>query len=389
MLMILRVVSFKGVALPTPCEVEFDEQGGSIGRKPPNRLALPHDASVSTVHATVSFRDGRYALTANSRNPSRLNGCTLSNGVEQALADGDELELGETRLNVSIESRANLVREQSFRMLEDIARDLSGESICFPTFLDITLKIRNALKNPKLTIEELATLVSAEPLLSAKVIRLANSAAMNRSGKAILAVNSAISRVGMEAVRGLSFAVAVEQLLSSKKMVPFATLSARLWEHSIEVAALCRVLARQLTRVSPDEAMLAGLVHDIGAFYLLSRVAGFPRVMNDPAELHQLLVEWHDNIGHALLAAMGLPEEVVTVVEGHDLDRVVTTVKTLADVLFVANKLANLDHGWRDPTLSEPTVVSALSELFDAEGLSALLADSAEEVASVKGVLGA
>lgn len=224
----LRVVSFMGEKLPKPYEAEFDEKGGDIGRKPENRLALPHDAAVSTVHATVSFRDGRYLLTARSRNPTRRNGTALKNDVGQALANGDELELGESRVSVAIKPRESVSRELSFRMLEDIARDLSGESICFPTFLDITFKVRNALKNPNLTIEELGTLVSAEPLLSARVLRLANSVAVNRSGKTVLAVNGAISAVGMEAVRGLSFAVAVEQLLRSKKMVPFEDLSHRL-----------------------------------------------------------------------------------------------------------------------------------------------------------------
>ncbi|HRF71412.1 MAG TPA: HDOD domain-containing protein [Accumulibacter sp.] len=385
----LRVLSCKGEKLPAPYEAEFDEAGGSIGRTPDNRLALPHDASVSTIHATVRFLDGRYFLTAQSRNPNRVNGRELKNGVEQALADGDELDLGASRLVVSVRFPESDVRALSFRMLEDIARDLSGESICFPTFLDITLKVRNALKNPKLSIEELGTLVSAEPLLSAKVIRLANSVAMNRSGRPILAVNGAIAKVGMEAVRGLSFAVAIEQLLSSKKMVAFEALSLRLWEHSIHVAALCRVLARRLTGINPDEAMFAGLIHDIGVFYLLSRAASFPQVSDDRAELHQLLVDWHGNIGHALLAAMGLPEEVATVIQGHDLDRVVATVKTLADVLFVANRLASLEHGWRDPTLSDAAPANSLSDLFDAEALGALLADSAEEVSSLKSVLGA
>lgn len=157
----------------------------------------------------------------------------------------------------------------------------------------------------------------------------------------------------------------------------------------MHVAALCRVLARRLTRVSPDEALFAGLVHDIGAFYLLSRAAECPPLSEDREELHRLLVDWHENIGHALLAAMGLPEELLAAVAEHDVDRVVSTVKTLADVLFVANRLANLEHAWRDPTFSEPVDASALSEFFDAEALSAVLADSAAEVVSLKGVLGA
>jgi hypothetical protein len=133
------------------------------------------------------------------------------------------------------------------------SRPFGRTSISFPTFLDITFQVRTALKNPQPDrSSELGTNWSAaEPLMSTKVIRLANSAAINRSGtRPIVDMNSAIGRVGMEAVRTVSFAVAMEQLLNSKKMAAFQTLSRRLWEHTMYVAALARVLARRLTRVN-------------------------------------------------------------------------------------------------------------------------------------------
>ena len=275
----------------------------------------------------------------------------------------------------------------SFRILEDVARDLSGEVVSFPTFLDITFQVRTALKNPNLTVDQLATLVGAEPMMSAKIIRMSNSVAMNPSGRAIADVKSAISRVGMEAVRSVSFAVAMEQLLGSKKMAPFEGLSHRLWEHSIHVAALCRLLARKQARINPDEAMFAGLVHDIGVFYLLSRAANFPELIADKPELHQLLVQWHDNIGHALLAAMNLSEEVLFAVQEHEVERPVPVLRTLADVLFVANKLANTQGGWRDPAFGEVVDTSALAGIFEGEAITALLAESEEEVQSLKAAL--
>jgi HD-like signal output (HDOD) protein len=276
----------------------------------------------------------------------------------------------------------------SFRILEDVARDLSGEVVSFPTFLDITFQVRAALKNPNLTVDQLAKLVGAEPMMSAKVIRMSNSVAMNPSGRAIADVKSAISRVGMEAVRSVSFAVAMEQVLGSKKMAAFEGLSHRLWEHSMHVAALCRVLAKKMARINPDEAMFAGLVHDIGVFYLLSRAANFPELIENKAELHQLLVEWHDNIGHALLAAMGLGEDVLVAVQEHEIERPVSEVKTLADVLFVANKLANTLGGWRDPAFGETVVdLASLAGVLDAEAIKTLLFESEEEVQSLKAAL--
>ena len=277
----------------------------------------------------------------------------------------------------------------TFKILEDIAKDLSGSEITFPTFLDITFQVRTALKDPNLSVEQLAKLVGAEPLMSAKIIRMANSAALNPSGREIADVKSAIIRVGMEAVRTVSFSVAMEQLLKSKQMQPFEGISKRLWEHTSHVAALCRVLARKIAKINGDEAMFAGLVHDIGVFYLMSRAANFPELINDKPELHALLVDWHDNIGHALLSALGQPEQILTAVQEHETDREIVEIRTLSDVLYVANKIANRETTWRDPEVDGVIDTSMLEDILDADTLAEILEESAEEVQSLKAALGA
>jgi HD-like signal output (HDOD) protein len=277
----------------------------------------------------------------------------------------------------------------TFKILEDIAKDLSGSEITFPTFLDITFQVRTALKDPNLSVEQLAKLVGAEPLMSTKIIRMANSAALNPSGKEVADVKNGIIRVGMEAVRSVSFAVAMEQLLKSKQMQPFEAISKRLWEHTAHVASLARVLARKIARINGDEAMFTGLVHDIGVFYLMSRAAGFPELIDDKPELHALLVGWHDNIGHALLTALGSPESVCNAVLEHENDREIKEIKTLSEVLYVANKIANRSASWRDPEFVESAVdTSILDTLFDAATLQELIAESEEEVSSLKAALG-
>jgi len=268
----------------------------------------------------------------------------------------------------------------TFKILEDIAKDLSGD--------EITFQVRSALKDPNLSIEQLAKLVGAEPLMSAKIIRMSNSVALNPSGREIADVKNAIVRVGMEAVRTVSFAVAMEQLLKSKQMHAFEGISKKLWEHTSHVAALCRVLARKVAKINGDEAMFAGLVHDLGVFYLMSRAANFPELVSDKAELHALLVGWHDNIGHALLSALGQPESVLTAVQEHETDREIAEIKTLSDVLYVANKIANRSASWRDPELDGAVDTSMLDTIFDAETLAEIIEESEEEVQSLKSALG-
>ena len=147
------------------------------------------------------------------------------------------------------------------------------------------------------------------------------------------------------------------------------------------------MLARRVAKINGDEAMFAGLVHDLGVFYLMSRAANFPELIEDKAGLHDLLVQWHDNIGHALLAAMGLSEALLVAVQEHEVERPVPAVKTLADVLFVANKLANTVSGWRDPEFCDAVDTSALAAIFDGDTIAALLTESEDEVQSLKAAL--
>ncbi|MCE1172557.1 MAG: HDOD domain-containing protein, partial [Azovibrio sp.] len=168
----------------------------------------------------------------------------------------------------------------------------------------------------------------------------------------------------------------------------FEDISKRLWEHTAHVAALCRVLARKLAKINGDEAMFAGLVHDIGVFYLMSRAANFPELVADKAELHALLVGWHDNIGHALLSALGQPESVLLAVQEHEQDREIASIQSLSDVLYVANKIANTVASWRDDSLDGAVDTSMLADIFDAETLQSIIDESEEEVTSLKKALG-
>ena len=90
------------------------------------------------------------------------------------------------------------------RFLIQIADELSCGDVNFPTFLDAAMKIRIALNNPNITIEALSRLILTEPLVSAKIIRLANSVALNPSGREIGDVRSAVIRVGFSSIRSVA-----------------------------------------------------------------------------------------------------------------------------------------------------------------------------------------
>jgi HD-like signal output (HDOD) protein len=234
---------------------------------------------------------------------------------------------------------------------DQIARDLSSGKVVFPTYFNVTLKVRNLLKDPSLSIEQIARGIHMEPLLATRLLQHANAAALRGSGGEVTDLKFAIMRIGVDAVRAISFALAMEQLACSKHMAPFAALSQKLWEHSVTTAAMAQCLAIRSRKVRPDEAMFAGLVHDIGAFYLLFRCAEHPLLSQDHEGLMSLLIDWHDSIGHALLAAMQQPDAILDAVQDHESRGVIdeSSPTTLHETVVLADRFAHGMASWLPP----------------------------------------
>ena len=272
---------------------------------------------------------------------------------------------------------------QRFQMLEDIAKELSGQDIVFPTCFEVSLRLRKELQDADLPIARIASIVSAEPLVVAKLIRLANSVLYNPSGLHVRTMPAAITRLGINLVRITALAIASKQMMLSKDMAAFRDLSSALWKHSIKSAAAARILARTYTPLNPDEAMLAGLLHDFGAFYMLYRTAHYPELCERPETVKFLIMQWHDSIGASLLNALGLPAEIVQAILNHDHPRGSgpTPLKTLSDVVYVSNILSGAYFGWLYQDVDPGVMASdALRETF-LEILPAIESESQEMLA--------
>ncbi len=231
-------------------------------------------------------------------------------------------------------------------MLEDIARDLAGE-VVFPTCFDTALRLRKEMQNPDLPISRIVDIVSLEPLIAAKLMQMANSALYCLNGMPVRTLQGAISRLGINLVRTTALAIAIGQLMRPKEMVQFSGIAHSLWEHSIKTAVAARALAGAYTRINPDEALLAGLVHDLGAFYMLYRAVQYTELTARPETLKHLIVQWHESIGVSLLCALGLPEDIVNSSIDHDQPRgLPESVRSLSDIVYIANVLAGAHFEW-------------------------------------------
>lgn len=226
------------------------------------------------------------------------------------------------------------------RLFEDIARELAGE-VVFPTCFDVMLRLREVLGDPDASLHRIGQVIGGDPLVCSKLLGIANSAAFNPGGQEITEIGTAIQMLGLNLVQSAAMAVVMKQLLLSRGLAEFDAVMQQLWEHSLLTASAAQVLARRLTRLSPDDAFLAGLVHDLGVYYMLYRANRYAELRARPEALWHLVLQWHESIGESLLDALGLPEKICLAIRDHDQPRPLPTpLASLSDTLYVANILA-------------------------------------------------
>ncbi|HUY04118.1 MAG TPA: HDOD domain-containing protein [Rhodocyclaceae bacterium] len=266
--------------------------------------------------------------------------------------------------------------------LQTIAAEASRGELSFPTNVAVAVGVQRALGDPDCHLEAAARLVQAEPLLSARVVALANSVAFNRSGRPITDVRIATSRLGFRMIRALAAAVVTRQLAGISTDPAHRLLADRLWAHTAHVAALAHVLSRRVTRQDPETAMFAGIVHEVGGFYLLSRVKDFPCLFDGRAGVAIEEAEGWGAIGRAVLMVLSVPQAVVAAIEGLWAGEPVLPPASLGDTLLLADRLSPIKSPLQ-PAADRNAAPEAIDLVIGQETLAGILEDSAEEVASM------
>ena len=262
---------------------------------------------------------------------------------------------------------------------------ISPDDLSFATSADASLRVMKAVDNPDVALDDVARIVTAEPLLSAKVVRMANSVALNPSGRAITDVKQAVMRVGLAPIRSLAMALTLDQVRHSQRMAPCRQLVNRLWERCVHVAALAYVVGRRLSSLPADEAMLAGIVHDLGRFYLLGVAAEHhPELLKDQATLVVALDELDRTAGRRLLEALGLPPTIVDAVAQRGVFGGSMPPQSLSDVLFLACWLAPSANPFEDPELRETARAQEGAALgLDWQTIADFVTASGDEIYSI------
>ena len=135
-----------------------------------------------------------------------------------------------------------------------------------PTLRQVAIKLLEIIDNPNSKIEEVHRIVTQDPPLAAKILRLVNSAYMGLSTR-VADVKQAIVLLGFNMVRTMALSISVFEALSDTDSSA-EEMRQQLWEHSIITSNLCQIIAGQDTRVDEQVAFALGLLHDMGKMIL-------------------------------------------------------------------------------------------------------------------------
>ena len=288
----------------------------------------------------------------------------------------------------NLDSSMSTVKTNIADFIEALARDISANNLIFPSFPDITMRIRSALNDPNISASKVARIVGTEPVLSAQLLRLANSASLYAGCRPVNDLPTAIKRLGYALVRNAAIALGIRQMAQDTHQSIMHVPLEELWRHSIQVAALSYVLAKRLTRLNPDSAMLAGLLHDIGMFYILARANNYPDLFADEATLRNIPYQTHAQISPAILESWDVPEDIIAATRDHaTFDRIHYAPADLTDVVMVANILAKRGCPGTAENAEWSTLAPSFGRLnLDATTCAAVMLKSEEEIALISQV---
>jgi HD-like signal output (HDOD) protein len=249
------------------------------------------------------------------------------------------------------------------------------------------MRVRQALNDPGCPIETAVKLVQVEPVLSARAVAMANSASYNRSRQQITDVRTSVLRLGFNTIRLLATALVTRELVGKDADHANQRTATQLWEHTAHVAALAHVIARRVTKVDAETAMFAGIVHEVGAFYLLSRAKDFPGLLDNAGE------DWTEaseaKVARAVLRVLDVPSPVLAAIDEFWEGRLQEAPQSLGDTLILSDALAPVASPLREIGGSRRGggTNARVDEAVGDQELMSVLEESDEEVATLTAAL--
>ncbi|CAM4097640.1 HDOD domain-containing protein [Pseudoalteromonas byunsanensis] len=196
---------------------------------------------------------------------------------------------------------------------------INSDTLVLPTLPDAAVRVRKAADDPDVNLIQMADVISHDPALTARMIKVANSAFLGRSVK-VNTLNQAVTRIGLRQIKNIATAMAMEQLfVSNNKLIK--TYMDKAWQKTLKVA--CQAIttmdfylkAHKHTSLNRDTITLASLVFNIGVLPILTEAERHPEVFANPSFLAHAIQKLAGRIGGAIMREWGFSEEFIDAAE--------------------------------------------------------------------------
>jgi HD-like signal output (HDOD) protein len=190
----------------------------------------------------------------------------------------------------------------------EIITAIEKDQLVLPTLPEVALKVREVANDSNASMETINRVIGSDAALSARIVRVANSP-LFRANHAIEDLRTALMRLGMQYTCNIATGLAMEQMFQATSDLVDMRMR-DVWSRSSEIAGICYVLCRHYTKLKPDQATLAGLIHKIGVLPILTYAEDHPALLRDSITLDAVIDELHGPIGDRILKAWNFPDEL-------------------------------------------------------------------------------
>ena len=215
-----------------------------------------------------------------------------------------------TRLTARQHMRAEMSKLAD-KVQQDLIQAIENDELVLPTLPEVALKVREAAENPNISTQQLSKVIGNDAALTARIIKVVNSPLL-RTSKEITDLQMAINRLGINYTCNLAIGLAMEQMFQATSDVVDRKMR-EMWAKSTEIAGICHVLCKQFTRLMPDQATLAGLIHQIGALPILAYAEDHNDLLADSISLNHVIEQIHPIIGDKILRTWEFPELIAMI----------------------------------------------------------------------------
>jgi HD-like signal output (HDOD) protein len=238
------------------------------------------------------------------------------------------------------------------KVRQELLTAIEKDQLVLPTLPEVALRVREVAEDPDASIDQLVGVIGNDAALTARIIKVANSPLL-RASKEIEDLKMALMRLGMDYTCNLATGLAMEQMFQATSDMVDKRMR-EIWSRSTEIAGICHVLCRHRTKLRPDQATLAGLVHRIGVLPILTYAEEHPALLQDSITLDNVIESLHAQIGDKILEAWDFPPELRKIPSQHlDFQRNIdnadyadlVTVAVLQSYMATDNALADVDYG--------------------------------------------